>query len=174
MVVALRFDLGDLPALADIDLAVEQLRDLTDLMDRIGRALVAGAQERIAVTNEGPDGQAWIPSKRAKSQGGKTLRLSGLLLTSITARPAPDHVLVGTNVPYAGVHQGGAAQGAFGTRTGWTTPSAKRPKSQFFLMHMPWGDIPARPFIGVSDQEQRDIDALTVAHVQSALAGGQP
>lgn len=174
MAVALRFDLGDLPALSKIDWAVAQLLDLTDLMDQIGRVLVAGAQERIAVTNEGSDGQPWVQSKRAKSQGGKTLRLTGLLLTSITARPGSDHVIVGTNVPYAGVHQGGAAQGAFGTRTGWTTPSAKRPKSQFFLMHMPWGDIPARPFVGVSEAEQQDVEELTVAYIQSALLGGQP
>lgn len=172
MAVALRLDLDDLPALSGIDWAVEQLRDLTDLMDQIGRVLVGGANERIAVSNEGPDGQPWAPSKRVREGGGKTLLLSGLLRMSITAQPAADHVLVGTNVPYAGVHQGGAAQGAFGTRTGWTSPTATRPKSQFFLMQMPWGDIPARPFIGVSDGERQDIEDLTILHVSTALGGG--
>lgn len=172
MAVALRFDLDDLPALAGIDWAVEQLRDLTELMDQIGAVLVAGANDRIAVSNEAPDGQPWAPSKRVRNEGGKTLLLSGHLRTSIVARPAQDHVLVGTNVPYAAVHQGGAKQGAFGTRTGWTRPSAKRPTSQFFMMHMPWGDIPARPFIGVSEGERADIEELAILHVTRALAGG--
>lgn len=174
MAVALYFDLDDLSALSGIDWAMEQLRDLTDLMDQIGRVLVAGANERIAVSNETPDGQPWAPSKRVREEGGKTLLLSSRLRESIKAQPASDHVVVGTNVPYAGVHQRGAKQGEFGTRSGWTRPSAKRPTSQFFLMHMPWGDITARPFIGVSEAERQDIEELTILHVTRALGGGAP
>ncbi len=41
------------------------------------------------------------------------------------------------------------------------------------MMHMPWGDIPARPYIGVSDAEAEEIEDLTLAFVGAALAGGR-
>ncbi len=104
MAVPLRFDLDDLPALSGIDWAADQLRDLSDLMDQIGRVLVPGASERIAVTNVALDGTPWAPSKRARETGGKTLLLSARLRESIASHPAPDHVEVGTNVVYASVH----------------------------------------------------------------------
>ena len=52
------------------------------------------------------------------------------------------YVIAGTNKVYAATHQFGAERGEFGAdRRG-------RP--------IPWGDIPARPFLGVGD-EQRGI-----------------
>ena len=85
--------------------------DMTGLMNEVGQALVAGAVQRIGSTNVSPDGTAWKPSRRVAEEGGKTLLKSGYLRGSINAWAGPDHVLVGTAVPYGAVHQLGAATG---------------------------------------------------------------
>ncbi len=53
---------------------------------------------------------------------------------------------IGSPSIYAGTHQFGAAKGAFGS----TSKGAP----------IPWGDIPARPFLGLSDADEADIRDL--------------
>ncbi|NEX47604.1 phage virion morphogenesis protein [Pseudotabrizicola algicola] len=122
--------------------------DMTPLMEEIGRVLVNGAIERIGTTNVGPDGVAWQPSRRATEKGGKTLHDSGVLMRSINAWASPDQVVVGTNVPYAAVHQLGAATGSLGVWVG----NDKNGRDMTVLS--PWGDIPARPYLGISEEER--------------------
>lgn len=138
--------------------------DMTKLMDSIGRALVNGAVERIGTTNVSPDGSAWEPSHRAREKGGKTLHDSGVLMRSINAWAAPDHVVVGTNVPYAAVHQLGAATGSLGIWVG----SDKNGRDMTVLS--PWGDIPARPYLGISDDERTTISELVRVHYGAIIA----
>lgn len=155
------YDAAPLGALARVDASLD---DMTALMDSIGRGLVDSAVERIIVTNTGPDGEAWVPSRRVKDHGGKTLRDTGVLVSSITHLAAPDHVRVGTNAVQASTMQEGAERGEFGAAIGRTTPTAKRPKSQDYFTPLPWGDIPARPFLGVSPGDLEMIGDLTVVH----------
>lgn len=151
----------------------DAMGDMTDFMDSVGRALVNSAVERIILTNVSPEGEAWEPSQRVKDHGGKTLHLSGLLGNSIAHMAAPDHVAIGSNLIYARVMQQGAAQGEFGAAIGRTRPSEKRPKSQDYFTPMPWGDIPARPYLGVSDADMAIIGDLLEVHFADA-AGATP
>jgi phage gpG-like protein len=96
---------------------------------------------------------------------------------SINVKPHSDRVEVGTNKIYGAVHQFGAKKGDFGTVTA-KVPAHKRRISQAFgkpikprtitvgahtrRMQVPWGDIPARPFLAV---QPRDWD-----EIRSALA----
>lgn len=128
--------------------------DMTGLMNEVGQALVAGAVQRISITNVAPDGGAWQPSRRAAEHGGKTLLKSGYLRDGINAWAGPDHVLVGTAVPYGAVHQLGAATGSLGFWSG----TDKRGREMAVLS--PWGDIPARPYLGISDEEEEEILGL--------------
>lgn len=76
--------------------------------------------------------QPWLPSKRALEQGGKTLRDTGRLMASLTYIALPDGVTWGTNVIYARMmHYGG---------------------SKAMFPHL-WGDIPARPFMGMNEDD---------------------
>ncbi len=132
--------------------------DMTEPMDAIGRVLVNGAVERIGTTNVTPQGEAWEPSQRAKEKGGKTLHDSGALMRSINAWAAPDHVVVGTNVLYAAVHQFGATTGSLGAWVG----TDKNGRDMTVLS--PWGDILARPYLGISDDEETSIIELLRDH----------
>lgn len=89
-----------------------------------------------------PLGTAWkrlskVTATRRKGGAGQPLLDTGRLRNSITYRATGNSVEVGTNVKYATTHQFGAAQGAFGrTRRGGP---------------IPWGHIPARPFMPITD-----------------------
>lgn len=55
-----------------------------------------------------PEGEKWIPSQRAIRDKGKTLRDKGLLQKSIGAKFNNVSAKVGTNIPYAAIHQFGS------------------------------------------------------------------
>lgn len=91
----------------------------------------------------GPTGAAWaalspvtIARRRGGGVGAKPLQNTGQMRDSITFAVGANYVEVGTNVIQARVQQMGAAKGAFG-RTSRGAP-------------IPWGNIPARPFLGFS------------------------
>ena len=66
-------------------------------------------------------------------------------------RAGRDQVEVGSPLIYAGTHQFGAARGAFGSTSGGAP--------------IPWGDIPARPFLGLSDDDEFEITELVASHL---------
>ncbi len=164
------YDAKPLAALAQVE---DALDDLTVLFDGIGRALVNSAVERIIQTNTGPDGAAWEPSQRVKDHGGKTLHDTGELSRSITHLAGPDRVVVGTNRPYARAMQVGAERGEFGAAIGRTTPTAQRPWSQDYFTPLPWGDIPARPYLGISSDDLATIGDLVELHISQIVGALQ-
>lgn len=164
------YDAKPLAALSSIEASLD---DMTEVMDSIGAALVNSAVERIIVTNAGPDGEAWEPSHRVKEHGGKTLYDTSLLARSLTHLPEPHQVRVGTNVPYASVMQFGAERGEFGAAIGRSDPTARRPWSQDYFTPLPWGDIPARPYLGVSSGDLKTIGDIVEVHFGSALGALQ-
>ncbi len=85
-----------------------------DIMDAVGTALLTKIQEGYQ-REQSPDGRAWkklAPStirsrKRAGHWPGPVLRVSGELFKSITYQPGDGRVEIGSNVPYAAIHQFG-------------------------------------------------------------------
>lgn len=112
-----------------------------DIMDRIGRYLVASTHRRFE-RERAPDGTPWLKSARAIAEGNRTLTDTGRLRGSIeyTLTDSGRGVEIGTNVVYAAIHQ-------FGGRAG----RERRAK------------IPARPYLGV-DEHDRDTILRIVAH----------
>lgn len=141
------------------------LGDTTDLMNDIGRLLVASTKERIAAGKE-PEGTAFAPRSqvtlaRYAAQGmrfGLPLNVTGDLRQTIFHSYGPDQAEVGSNMIYAAVMQFGAAQGAFGT-TSRGSP-------------IPWGPILARPFLGVSEEDRTNILATIEEWLETAVTGG--
>ncbi len=128
--------------------------DLTPAMRDIAAALEDSAAEAFD-DEAAPDGTPWVglapatqaARERRRKWPGKTLQVSGRLAASITSDSDSTSAVAGTNVVYAALQQFGAKRGAFG-RTGRGAP-------------IPWGDVPARPFLGVSDSTRDAIlDAL--------------
>lgn len=137
---------GDAPYIRALKEAARRMRDLSPLMGSIGLGLEGSTRERFAETSRAPDGSAWEPSIEAIIEGRRTLVKSGNLADSITHRVDGNSVEVGSNVLYAAVHQFGA-----------TIAKKRAPKLIFRIAGVTYAadqvTIPARPFLGISDDD---------------------
>lgn len=122
--------------------------DMSTLMDEIGQALVISSKDRIeqGVT---PDGTPFalrsgttVDRYIAEDKPFRgPLYQSGDMASQINHSYGPTSAQVGSNAIQAAVMQFGAAKGSFDGAS-------------------PWGDIPARPFLGISDQDRADIPEI--------------
>ena len=142
-----------------LEALARQMGDMSDVMNDIGMALVASSEKRLDA-GVSPVGSAFAPrspvtikvyQRRGISFGG-VLHKSGKLRQNIFHTYGPEHVEIGSVEPYAAMMQFGGTQAQF--------PNL-------------WGNIPARPFLGVSDQDETDIlDILAEWAERAAAAGG--
>jgi phage virion morphogenesis protein len=144
------------------------LSDMTPAMQDIGEILIDSTKQRF-LQGVSPDGARWAPKSQTtlKKYGARSSNRidvrplfgpSGALSSQIFYEVSPDSVSWGSPMIYAAPQQFGAAQGAFG-RTSRNGP-------------IPWGNIPARPFLGVSAEDQTNIlDALADWVRRSAAPG---
>lgn len=140
---------------------VNRVEDPAPAMKRIAGVLEE-ATARAFATESGPaTGVAWDPlsevtlALRPYRQGGDLLQDSGRLRSSIDTDYGRDFAQIGTNVVYGPTHHFGAKQGEFGTT------SRGGP--------IPWGDIPARPFLGIGPEDERDILQIAAEHLAGAF-----
>jgi len=159
-------ELKDEEIAAVLDRVQRSLTDLTPVMQDIGDDLLAGTDQRFR-DGVSPEGVPWAPKspvtleayrKRGASISFKPLiGPSRALSTNISFRHGADFVEIGSNQVYAAVMQFGAAKGAFGTT------SRGGP--------IPWGNIPARPFLGLSETDRANIVATVEEWIAQATGG---
>lgn len=106
-----------------------------DFFDEIGAQLVDSTQQRFDAS-AGPDGDGWRPSQRAMKRGTKTLVDRGELQGELSHNPTNTELEWGSKKVYAAIHH-------FGGKAGRGLSA----------------NIPARPFIGVSAQDEAMINA---------------
>lgn len=136
-----------------------RLGDLGPVLEAVGQIIQSGTQQRF-VDQQGPDGQAWAPlsavtldRRRKAGRGAQILRDTGRLMNSISYRVSGESVSVFTNVIYAGTQQFGAKKGAYG-RTRRGAP-------------IPWGNVPARPFLGYSVEDNEAVIEVLQGYLQA-------
>lgn len=163
--VQIRVGIEDKAARQALDQLLAAGEDLTPAMDAIGAALALSTDERFEL-ERGPGGSPWPPSIRVLVSGGKTLSESGRLGDSITHEVSSNSVRVGTNVGYAATHQFGntiRARSAKGLRfripgIGWVTKQSVT--------------IPARPFLGIDDDDEGRIADELIDYLRDAAGPG--
>lgn len=140
----------DIPALNE-HLATLQQRlngNLTPLMQAIGSVLEGSTRQRFA-DKQSPNGVAWavlMPATvKAKNGRSNILVDSGDLIRSITFHASSDSVLIGTDRPYGKYHQTGTKKADGSTK------------------------MVARPWLGLSQQDQFDINDLIVGYLAGDL-----
>ena len=135
------------------------------LLKGIGEDVMHSTKERFK-TSTAPDGTAWAPNsdvtlQRYGSHWGRKIAArrmaqkkpligeSKALSRTINWQllPGGKAVAIGTPMIYGATHQFGAKKHTLGPRT-------------------PWGDIPARPFLGLSEADKTHILALVQRHLQ--------
>lgn len=127
--------------------SLRSLNNPADALREIGEVLVQSTQARFG-TKKAPDGSGWAANSPVtiaiKGHGsqlrGKSKALGDTIHYQMDGAKA---VQVGSNMVYAAVQQFGQPKGASG-RTRRGAP-------------IPWGDIPPRPFVGVSQEDEARI-----------------
>lgn len=122
----------------------EAMRDIATLGEN-------STVNRFTNTQIGPDGKPWKRSIRAQITGAKTLTVDAHLRDSISRSSGRDYAEWGANRIYAAIHQFGG------------TIKPKRASALRFrlangaFVSTKSVTIPARPFLGISPDDESDI-----------------
>ena len=144
------------------------IADRQPLMDAIGLYLESSTLDRFD-QERGPDGTPWQQSLRAKEQGGKTLTDHAHLRQSVTYNATNDRVEWGSNMIYARPHQEGATITAKGGgRLKFRLPGGLGFRSVLSVT------LPARPFLGVNEEDERQIVGLAEDYVADLAPEARP
>lgn len=163
---SIQFNIG--PSRQALKRATDLLADMTPVFQDIAEYMVEATKKRF-VSGTGPDGKAWAPKKQSTLDRYKKLGYGALtrpligpsksLSTQIQRIVTKDSAAIGSNLIYSGVMQNGAAKGAFGTN------AKGRP--------IPWGRIPARTWLGLSDADNAAIIDIAEEHIEMRLGDQQ-
>ena len=148
--VTIRVEFDDREVRRALDRLAKAGADLTPAMREIGEVLLNSARERFSAQTS-PDGTPWAPlsehtKRRKKRNQDKILTRDGFLRGTLTYQAGADSVEVGSPLIYAGTHQFGAPAGSFAAG-------------------VPWGDIPARPFLIDADGQPAPADEDAIGEI---------
>lgn len=150
----IKIEIDDREVLAALQRLAAAGSDLTPVYQDIGEYLVDATKRRFAA-GEAPDGTPWAPlspvTVARKGHNKPLIGESGRLGTEIHYLVLGDGVEVGSSLEYAGTQQLGAKAKSF---TGGKSP---------------WGDIPARPFLGLSAEDKSNVLDILQEHLEGAL-----
>lgn len=146
----IRIEFNDDVINARLDALAAVLADLTPVMQEIGRFLVESTKQRFR-DGMAPDSITW-PAKSeatlARSRDARPLwGPSGMLSSQIHYGADSGSVEVGSNMAYAAMMQFGGTKAAF--------------------PHL-WGDIPARPFLGLSETDRAGVLDIIAEQLEAA------
>ena len=181
----IKISISDEALRAALGRLIASLTDTTPTMRDLSEIMIDASARAFDKTADPATGTPWQPlsaarQKQREDRGrsiANMLQDSGLLVGSITnaAGPyavreiGPGYALVGTNVPYAAIHQ-------FGGKTGPRIIRAKKGKALKIpgigfrrSVNHPGSVIPARPFIGVSPTDIPDMLDTITRDLQKAL-----
>lgn len=123
--------------------------DEAQILDDIGEVMESGARRRIAEEKADPLGVPWAPwsESYAETREGhhSVLEGKGQLLDSQSYKTGPGEVRQGSNEEYAAIHQFG------GEEVGM--------------------NIPERPYLGLSAEDEADIIAIVSDHIDELTRG---
>jgi len=153
----------------DTQAALRRIRSLSEIDRRgINAALGQAVREstlELFQQSKGPDGRRWKMSIRAAQVGGKTLVDTAQLRNSIRVYSDDRGFAVGTNVKHAATHQLGEPG---------RTIRARRARALRFQVNGQWVTkkqvrikIPARPYLGLSEDDMQEIKATVEDFIES-------
>lgn len=148
--LTIKFDRGTVPtALAQVLGVLDKPRPL---LQAIGEYGIDSTMARFR-TGTAPDGTKWAPKSKTTLErhprGGRKPLIgeSKALSTTMAYQVTDRSVAWGSNQVYAAVQQFGAEAGSL-----WRGTDKRGRKGK-----APWGDIPARPYLGLSAKDERNI-----------------
>jgi phage virion morphogenesis protein len=152
-------EINDQAVTAALMRASAAMENMEPLFWDIGEILLDSTLDRFKA-GVSPEGVKWAPKSQTtlnRAGARKSNRVdvrplfgpSGMLSTQISYRAQPDQVEISSNRPYAAMMQFGGTKARF--------------------PHL-WGDIPARPFFGISETDS-DMIARQIGRYMSGTLG---
>lgn len=154
------------------DKGIKDLKELLERLDKVflnRKKLTLGIAETMLSSvqtnflesgrNVSGDTKQWHPLsettllRRGNKRNSPILRVSNRLYHSLHSAYNNDTASVGTNVVYAALQHYGAKKGQFGSWRGHP---------------IPWGDIPARPYMMLTNQDIQDINDFIAEKINEA------
>lgn len=139
---------------------VDAINDPSPLLAELGEYGLRSTRARFK-TQTAPDGTAWAAlqpwyQKEKRRNKNRILTLNGYLRGQMTWQLVGDRTVeIGSNLPYAAVHQFGA------------TIKPRAAKVLMFRGHVAKSvTIPARPYLGLSDEDRSEIVERTLEWLQ--------
>lgn len=182
--------IDDEEVLASLNRVYEAVADPAPLFDDIGASMVVSTQENF-IKETAPSGAKWQrharSTQRRRGAGAPILRERNLLFQSITHEATPAYARWGSGMAYAAIHQRGGTITHY-ARSQKATFAKNRKGNYRFAKHssraksrvtknVTIGEhtvtIPARPYLGISDEDKAMIIQKSDAYVAKALEGGQ-
>lgn len=173
--------------MSGLDQVRRALFQLVSAQSRHGlmKALAETARDQVAegfAEARDPYGRPWVKSRRAVLEGGQTLTDRAILRRSLTSNPdllqvSPAGFTLGTNVPYAAVHQFGRVirpkRGKYLTFRGPGAPAGKgRRAGRGGFVRVKQVRIPRRPILpdaGLPPEWARAFESTAMAYLESHL-----
>ena len=158
----------DAPALRELERqigAAASRRRLQLLLDSLAQAGGETARDRVKRGGPAPDGAAWPPRSALSRSRKPLLNRAGDLGDSISSASTSRTARWGTNRVYARIHQLG----------GVVRPRRRRAlrfESGRELVFARRVTIPARPYLGWGDEEERQANQVVRRWFDGALPGG--
>lgn len=173
-------ELTDRSALDSLRGFIDRASNMQPVLKEIGEDMAESAKRRFETTTA-PDGTAWAPNSPvtlaryganfARKKNGELTKSGAaklankkpgtgdtrMLGTTINYQVKDETaVTIGSPMVYANTFQYGAASGEFGFGV-YATRNGSFP--------IPWGNIPARPFLGASDEDKANIVRLVYSYL---------
>lgn len=150
---------------AAIRAAIEVLEDMTPVYRDIVEYMVQATRQRF-VEGKDPDGNNWAPKKQSTLDRYARLGYGNLnrvligpgraLSRQIVGQATASGAVIGSALIYSRVMQDGARKGEFGRD--------RRGRA------LPWGDIPARVWLGISSKkDEPEIIGIVEDHIADKL-----
>lgn len=133
-----------------------------EIMAEISEYGVSSTQQRF-IDEVDPEGNPWIQSARAKSEGGQTLSDTRRLFQSIDSDSSPDYAAWGSNVIYAAMMNFGGVIKPKGDNKYLTF------KIGGHFVRVEKVEIAARPYLGVNDEDRTEILSIVEENVREAM-----
>jgi len=134
------------------------------MMGEMGEYLVSRVVSRLESQTD-VRGKALEPSRRAQADGGKTLIDKGQLRDSYTYQVFADGsgVEVGSDLIYAAIHHFGGETGRRRSRASLRSRHTAHP------VHNHAVTLPARPVLGINEDDEQEIDVIVFNAIQRQL-----
>jgi phage virion morphogenesis protein len=166
-------DFDGIQALSGLRRLQEGMEQTAPLMAQISEYLWRSTRDRFK-TQTGPDDKAWktlqprYKEGKPKAQRERILTLMGYLRERIVKDSDARSATVGSDRVYAAIHQ-------FGGRTSPHVIAPRYKKALAFngvvrkSVQHPGSNIPARPFLGLSDADRKEIGEITLDFLQRRM-----